>query len=483
MKNSRSLFRAALVVALAVLIGAANAHGIIHLSPEAMAGGFMAAPFLIGEVSMVEIKKLLDEQGVAFEQFKQTNDALIKAKAEGKAVGDLELKLARVEMDMKRIDEIKAACDEIQKQIARPLPGSDNDAKDLDVECKSFNNARRAASPTAQVAEISVDDYKAYKSAFVSFMRKADINALSDAERKAMSAGTDSDGGYLMPVATVGRTAKRIYELSPIRQIANVMNISGDALEGLNDIDEASAGWVAEIGSRTDSSTPTLGKYRIEAHEQYAMPKITQKLLDDAAVDVEAWLAAKVADKMARVEASAFVIGNGVGKARGFTDYTTAATGDASRTWGTLEHVTTGTSADFNSTTQANCLFDLIAAFKPGYLQNAKWVTTREVIAKIRKFKTTTTSEYIWQPGLQVGMPDKLLGYPIVNAQDMPALAASSLSMAFGDFMEGYQIVDRLGMRTLRDPFTAKPYVVFYTIKRTGGGVVNFEAIKFIKFI
>lgn len=481
MKNSRSLFRAALVVGLAVLIGAANAHGLIHLSPEAMAGGFMAAPFLIGEVSMVEIKKLLDEQGVAFEQFKQTNDAIIKAKAEGKAVGDLETKLARIEMDMKRIDEIKAACDEIQKQLARPLPGSDTEAKDLDVECKSFNNARRAASPTAQVPEISVDEYKAYKSAFVSFMRKADINALSDAERKAMSAGTDSDGGYLMPVATVGRTAKRIYELSPIRQIANVMNISGDALEGLNDIDEASAGWVSEIGARSDSSTPQLGKYRIEAFEQYAMPKITQKLLDDAAVDVEAWLAAKVADKMARVEASAFVIGNGVGQPRGFTDYTTAATGDATRTWGTLEHVKTGANGAFH-TTQADPLFDLIAAFKPGYLQNAKWVTTRAVIAAIRKFKTSTTLEYIWQPGLQLGMPDKLLGYPVVNVQDMPALATDSLSMAFGDFNEGYQIVDRLGMRTLRDPFTAKPYVVFYTIKRTGGGVVNFEAIKFIKF-
>lgn len=483
MKNSRSLFRAVLVVACAALVGLAQAHGLITLSHESVFGGAMAMPFLIGEVSMAEIKKLLDEQGSAFEQFKQTNEALIKAKAEGKAVGDLETKLAKIELDMARIDEIKAACDEIQKKLMRPQPGADDESKSLEVECKSFNNARRAASPQAQVAEITVDDYKAYKSAFINFMRKADINALSDAERKAMSAGTDSDGGYLMPVATVGRTAKRIYELSPIRQIANVMNISGDALEGLNDIDESAAGWVAEIGARSDSSTPQLGKYRIEAFEQYAMPKITQKLLDDAAVDVEAWLAAKCADKMARVEASGFVIGNGVGKPRGFTDYTTAATGDATRAWGTLEHVATGTSADFNSTTQANCLFDLIAAFKPGYLQNAKWVTTREVIAKIRKFKTTTTSEYIWQPGLQVGMPDKLLGYPIVNAQDMPALAANSLSMAFGDFMEGYQIVDRLGMRTLRDPFTAKPYVVFYTIKRTGGGVVNFEAIKFIKFI
>jgi HK97 family phage major capsid protein len=199
-------------------------------------------------------------------------------------------------------------------------------------------------------------------------------------------------------------------------------------------------------------------------------------------VDVESWLAMKVADKFARVEGAAFINGNGVGQPRGFASYTTAATADGSRAWGTLEHVVTGASGAFH-TTQADPLFTLIGAFKSAYLQNARWVTTREVIAAIRKFKTTTTAEYIWQPGLQQGQPQVILGYPVVIAQDMPALAANSLSMALGDFSEGYTVVDRQGIRTLRDPYTNKPYVVFYSTKRVGGAVVNFEAIKFIKFI
>ena len=157
------------------------------------------------------------------------------------------------------------------------------------------------------------------------------------------------------------------------------------------------------------------------------------------------------------------------------------ATADSARTWGQLEHVLSGASADFAASNPADKLFDLVGAFKDQYLQNARWVTRREVMTKVRKFKESTTNAYIWQPGLQQGQPQLLLGFPVTIAQDMPTLAADSLSMAFGDF-RGYQIVDRIGIRTLRDPYTAKPYVKFYTTARVGGGVVDFEAIKFIKF-
>ncbi|HCZ47422.1 MAG TPA: phage major capsid protein, partial [Gammaproteobacteria bacterium] len=360
--------------------------------------------------------------------------------------------------------------------------GGVSDGESMEKEVKSFNQMRKAAAGQgAVVAEIDEAAYVAYKNAFWQYQRKGNIDWLTQEERKAMSVGTDSDGGYLTPAPTAGRIVQKVFELSPIRQIANVMSISTDALEGVNDLDEASYGWVSEVGARNDTNTPTVGKYRIEAHEMYAQPKATQKLLDDAAVDIEAWLAKKVSDRFARAEAAAFVTGNGVGQPRGFASYTTAATGDATRAWGQIEHVVTGANGAFH-TTQADPLFDLIGAFKTPYLQNARWVTRREVIAAIRKFKTTTTLEYIWQPGLQAGQPDRLLGYPIVIAQDMPALATGSLSMALGDFNEAYQIVDRIGMRTLRDPFTDKPYVKFYTTKRTGGAVVNFEAVKFIKF-
>ena len=430
---------------------------------------------------MNEIKTILDAQGRAFEEFKTTNDALIKAKAEGKAVGDLETKLAKIDTDLSNMSELKAEFDALAAKVNRPARGAE-ETESVEKEVKSFNQMRKAAAGQgATVADISEEQFKAYKGAFWEYQRKGNIDWLSEGERKAMSVGTDSDGGYLVPAPTTGRIVQKVYDLSPIRQIANVMSISTDALEGVNDLDESAYGWVSEVGTRSDTTTPQVGKYRIEAHEMYAQPKATQKLLDDSAVDIEAWLANKVADKFARAEGAAFVVGTGVGQPRGFASYTTAATADATRAWGTIEHVKTGANGAFH-TTQADPLFDLIGAFKPNYLQNARWVTRREVIAAIRKFKTTTTLEYIWQPGLQAGQPDRLLGYPITIAQDMPTLATGSLSMALGDFMEAYQIVDRLGMRTLRDPYTDKPYVKFYTTKRTGGAVVNFEAVKFINF-
>jgi HK97 family phage major capsid protein len=348
---------------------------------------------------------------------------------------------------------------------------------DVETETKAFNAIRRSYAEGKQVTDVSSTN-KQYKSAFFSYVRKGKLEALSDSERKAMLAGDDANGGYLLPPSTIGRVVKKLFELSPIRQIAAVQAISTQALEGMYDNDESSYGWVAETGARTDDHDPTLGKYRIEAFEMYADPKATQTLLDDAAVDVEAWLADKVADKFARVEAAAFITGTGVGQPRGFTTYTLAATGDATRTWGQIEKVKTGANGDFAASNPADKLFDLIQAFKTAYLQNAQWVTTREVIAKVRKFKEATTNAYMWQPGLAKGTPDTLLGYPIVIAQDVPALATGSASMWLGDWKEAYQIVDRQGVRTLRDPYTDKPYVHFYSTKRVGGGVLNFEAIK-----
>ncbi len=431
-----------------------------------------------------ELKNLIQQQGEVFEQFKKTNDELLKAKAEGKAVGDLTATVERLNAKLTELDEAKAKVEETLVKLQRSSLGGGEGKADIALEVKQFNLSRRSNAPQGtSVLDVDPDAYTAYKSAYWNIFRKGSIDALSTEERKALQAGVDSDGGYLLPSPTMGTIVQKVYELSPIRQIAAVQTISTDALEGLDDNGEANAGWTSETGTRSDSSTPQVGKYRIAAEEMYAMPKATQKLLDDAAVDVEAWLAAKVADKLARVEGAAFVVGTGVGRPRGFASgYTLAETGDATRAWGQLEKVKTGANGDFAASNPADKLFDLIGAFKQAYLQNARFVTRREVITKIRKFKEATTNAYMWQPGLQAGQPDRLLGYPIVIAQDMPTLATGSASLAFGDFAQGYQIVDRIGIRTLRDPFTAKPYVVFYTTKRVGGGVLNFEAIKLLTF-
>ena len=432
-----------------------------------------------------DIATMLEERKKAFDEFVKTNDALLQAKADGKAVGDLTAKLETLTKACDKFDEIKDAVDELQKKANRPQNDSEAKAEnDLALEAKSFNIALRAdfqLKGKPFPGELSTDGYKQYKSAFFKTLAGVSIDDLSTDERKALSAGSDPDGGYMLPHATTGSVITKMYEQSVMRQLATVQTISTNDIEGLIDNDDATAGWVSELGTRSDSATPTVAKYRIEAHEMYAMPKASQRILDDAATDVEAWLAAKTADKFGRVEGLAFWQGTGTGQPRGLASYTTAATADETRTWGQFEHVVTGANGAFH-TTKADPLQDLIGAFKDQYLQNATFCMRREVRTAIRKMKEATSDRYLWEPSLQAGQPDRLLGYPVRVDQYMPTIATNSLSLAFGDFKQAYLIVDRLGIRTLRDPFTAKPYVVFYSTKRTGAGAQNTEAVKFLKF-
>ena len=436
-------------------------------------------------MELKDIAQTLEEQGKAFTAFKAANDALVQAKADGKAVGDLTAQVETLSKELDKLSEMKTAIEEIQKKANRP--GNDIDAKsaaELNAECKSWNDMLRAdfqSKGKAMPAPLDAKEYAEYKNAFFRVATGVNVDSLSSDERKALSAGSDADGGYLLPQSTVGRMVTKLYEQSVMRRLATVQTISTDKIEGVIDNDEADAGWVSEIGTRSDSGTPQVGKWEIQAHEMYAMPKITQKLIDDAATNVEAWLAAKVADKFARVEGTAFAAGTGVGQPRGLFTYTTATTADDSRAWGTFQHVVTGAAGAFH-TTKADPLQDLIGAMKDQYLGNAQWLMRREVRTAVRKMKEATSDRYLWEPSLQMGQPDRLLGYPVNIDQYVPTIATDSLSLAFGDFREGYTIVDRVGVRTLRDPYTAKPYVVFYSTKRTGGGAINSDSVKFLKF-
>lgn len=411
----------------------------------------------------------------AWENFKQVNDQRLK-EVEKKGAAD-PLLTGQLEKINTFMDEAKAGIDKAHHE--REL-----DRKEID-SLKRENDTLRTAinrAPADDEKKGEKPELTEHKKAFGAYLRKGRVDNLDELESKAMSVQSDPDGGYLVTPQMSDRIVTRVFDTSPIRQIATVETISTDRLEGLKDTDEASAGWVAEKGSRSDTNTPQVGMWNIPTSELYANPAVTQKLLDDASFNVETWLADKIADKFARLENTAFVAGSGVGQPQGFTNYTAVTTADSSRAWGQLQYVGTGNAGDFASSSPGDVLFDLIAQFKAPYLNNANWVTRRSVIQKIRKFKESTTNAYMWQPGLQAGQPDKLLGYGIVMAEDMPALASGSLSLAFGNFKEGYQIVDRVGIRTLRDPYTNKPNVTFYTTKRVGGGVVQFEAIKFVKF-
>jgi len=228
---------------------------------------------------------------------------------------------------------------------------------------------------------------------------------------------------------------------------------------------------VAESASRTDTNTPQINKKSISVHEIYAQPKATQKLIDDSAIDIESWIAEKVADIFSSTENSAFISGNGSGKPKGILAYT------AGTAFGEIEQV----DSEEDGVVTADSIVKLYYALKDEYAKNATFLMNRATVQAVRLLKESTTDQYLWQPGLAAGSPDTLLGVPVKQASDMPVPAADSLSIALGDFSRGYKIVDRVGMRILRDPFTDKPFVKFYTTKRVGGEVVNFEAIKLLK--
>lgn len=412
-----------------------------------------------------EVKALIDEIG---REHKQLQDTL-KQKAEEAAKGVvdplIDAKLARIneaitEKEAKRdkaLDELKSRMDVLATF------GGERDEK----------------------GQRQTPEQKAYRAGLQGYLRKGVDGGLRELEAKAMSVGSEPDGGYTVESDKGGRIITRVFDTSPMRGEASIVTIGTDSLEGMVDRDEASASWVGETASRTDTSTPAIGKWSIPVHEMYANPKATQKLLDDANVDIEAWLAGKVADKFARVQNTAFVTGNGIGKPRGFASYTTAATADSSRTWGVFEHVASGTSGGFGSDpTGLTKLVTVTDKLHPTYRGNAKWYMNRTTQSAVRLLTDASAQgKYVFIPDFSGNTGGSILGKPIVLLEDMDSYStASALGIAYGDMRETYTIVDRIGIRVLRDPFTAKPYVTFYTTARVGGDALNFDAMKFIKF-
>jgi HK97 family phage major capsid protein len=437
------------------------------------------------EPTFAEAKAAVDALNAAFNEFKATNDQRIKQiEAKGTADPILQQKLDKISADIEKHSAIAdgfAALEAKFNQLKLAGVGSE-EAKGLEAEVKQFNLELRS-NATAQgrvvPATVSAEEFRAYKQNFELFLRRGE----KAIDQKAMSVGSDPDGGYLVTPDMSGRMVKRIYETSPIRAIASIQTIGTDKLEGLRDIDEASGGgWVSETGSRAATTTPQFGKWEIAVHEQYENPGATQKLIDDASISIENWLSDKVADKMARREAAGFVSGTGIGQPKGFTAYTTAATADASRSWGQLEHVLSGTNGSWGTAPNgSDKLIDLVHKLKAHYRQGARFVMNRVTLGSARQLKAD--GQYIWLPSMEAGQPSKLLGYGVTEAEDMATYSTTgALAVAFGDFKAGYQIVDRIGVRVLRDPYTNKPYIQFYTTKRVGGDVVDFEAIKFLKF-
>lgn len=399
--------------------------------------------------------KILNELKQTFETFKAEREKEIADLKKG--MGDV-VQSEKVDRINAEITKLQTSLDEVNASIAALKVGGAGDDKPLAAERRQ------------------------HATAFNQFFRKGVENGLRDLEVKAaLRTDSDPDGGYVVPDQMESTIDHVLGTVSAMRSISRVMSISAGTYKKLVNQGGAVGGWVGERQARPETATPRLSELEFQAMELYANPAATQTLLDDARINIEQWLADEVSITFADMEAPAFINGDGVGKPRGLLSYDKVA--NASYAWGKIGYVASGVAASMTDSTHngADALIDLVYSIKQGYRQGSRFLMNRKTQAAIRKFKSKTEELYLWQPSIQVGQPATLLGYPLIDDDNMPDVGAGEYPIAFGDFQRGYLIVDRMGVRVLRDPFTNKPYVHFYTTKRVGGGVQNFEAIKLLK--
>ncbi len=401
-------------------------------------------------------KSASGEVALAFEDFSRTFEAFRAANDE--RLSEIETRLSADVVTEEKLARIDGALDEAKRRLDRVSLDRARPALAGDVD--------RPHEPAGSAE---------HKAAFDTYVRAGEASGLKRLEEKALSAGSGPDGGYLVPAAVEKEVLSRLSGLSPIRAIAAVRTVSTGVYKRAFSTVGPAAGWVGEAAARPQTNGPTLAELAFPAMELYAMPAATQTLLDDAVVDVDAWLASEVETVFAEQETTAFVKGDGVNKPKGFLAAPTVA--EASWSFGSLGTISTGAAGAFTAGNPSDVLVDLVYALKAGYRQNATFVMNRKTQATIRKFKDET-GVYLWQPPSVAGGAATLLGFPVAEVEDMPDVAANSLSVAFGDFGRGYLVVDRAGIRVLRDPFSAKPYVLFYTTKRVGGGKATLKTVE-----
>lgn len=412
-----------------------------------------------------EMRALIDETGKKY-------DAISAERIE-KFAASVEAKTDAIEKGMKAANE---NVEQFEAALERMKAGWGGGRETDDAEAAfAFHKAHLANRGKLHVdTEITVNTeaYAEYCKHFPAYMRAKDISALAPAIQNVMHTGSDPDGGYLVPTTVSQRTIEKVYETSNLRQFATVETIGGKELEIPRDEGEFGVGgWVGEHTAPTETSTSQLGVSKIFAHEMFAEPRVTQNMLEDAGLDIEAWVGRKVGEKMGRIESTAFHTGSGVNQPRGFLTYGNGTTN------GTIEQIVSGHATQFTS----DAFYNLVFSLKDYYTTNARFLMKRTSVRDVMKLKDGQNN-YLWQMGdIRGGVPSTLLGFEVSRDEDMPTVGADSLSVAFGDFAAAYTIVDRLGITLLRDNLTAKPYVKFYNRRRVGGDVVNFEAIKLLK--
>ena len=378
----------------------------------------------------------------AWESFKSINEETIKS-IEQKGSSDplLNQQLVRIS---DHLDDYKSRLDMLETAAARPFSSGSSSLNHLDNE---------------------------HKNAFNGYLRSGNEQYLSAIEQKSLSSGSDVDGGYLITRQTSKDIIQILEETSPMRQLASSELISTGSLDVIEDYNNASSGWTSETKAIIDTDTPKINKRNIPVFELFAQPSATQKLIDDSSVDIEKWLSEKLITSFSKLENQAFIKGDGSSCPRGILTYSDE------KEWGKIQQV----KSKIESVFDADSLFNLYFSLKEQYCNNASFLMNRFTLHLVRTLKDKNSGRYLWSPGISESNPNTLMGLPVYEAADMPVAEKSSLSVALADFKAAYKVVDRAGIRVLRDPYTFKPFVKFYTTKRVGGDVTNFEAIKLLK--
>lgn len=459
-----------------------------NLLAAAMAAHFAAFAAKVQAVGVYEqrddptiksVAEAIDKIATAFDEYKKTNDARIEAIKAGKGTAELDAKLARIDEHIDSLGEVKTKLEKMETKLARP--GSQEQGRQ----------------------EGEIKEAAEYRGAFLNWMRDP-----SDPERRTAlqqrakelkkvqqaTAGDDegwetratqtvtssgSAGGFALPEVIERQIARLSVDISPIRQIATVRTVGSPDYKELFDVNGATFEWVGETDARSQTNTPDLAECAPTFGMGSAKPQASEESLDDLFFDVESWLVESAAEAIAQGEGTAFVAGNGTKKPTGFLGGPAPlATADGVRAFGTLQYIASGQAAAMP--TNPDLFYDIVYSLRARYRRNAQWVTNKLILAAMRKYKDTA-GQYLWQPSLSASQPASFLGYGITEAEDMPAVAANSFPLAFGDFKEGYLIADRVGMRITRDEITSPGFVKFYVRRRVGGKLRNTQAIKLLK--
>ncbi|QQA41242.1 phage major capsid protein [Pelagovum pacificum] len=367
------------------------------------------------------------------------------------------------------VSDFKSFRSDIEKKV------EEQESRMTRIDRKSLMGVQRPALSAAAETEAP------HQKAFEGYLRSGDDDALRglDLEAKGLVTSVAADGGYLVDPETSATVASVLASTASLRAVANIVQVNATSFDVLIDHTEAGAGWGTESASVSETATPQLDRISIPLFELNAMPKASQRLLDDSAFDVEGWLAQRIASKFARAEAAAFITGDGSDKPKGIMTYDTV--GNDAWEWGKLGTVKTGADGSFAMSNAADALVDLVYSLAAEYRANACFLMNSRTASTVRKLKDGD-GRFLWSDGLAAGEPARLLGHKVLIAEDMPDIGTGVTAIAFGDFGAGYTIAERPDLRVLRDPFSAKPHVLFYATKRVGGGVSDFAAIKLLQF-